>query len=256
MQEKRVQDVYSSYFRFNNQRTLSTELPSELSVTEADGCSIFVDKTRRYDNQIIIRDVCKTEDLEGHLQLFSDGCSPEVSIEPQANTDELQTWLSSRGFEPVYEQEFLELLASNYVASKEVSESISIERWDESHVDEFLALLKTSGLECTDEIWEKKRSHYCTETFRCYVAKLNNKPCAWATSFIENEYAILANAYTQENYRSNGCQTALLRVRIEDAIDLGIKVLLTDVMPSSTSCNNCKSVGFNSISIRSVWGKH
>ncbi|WP_407641485.1 GNAT family N-acetyltransferase [Alginatibacterium sediminis] len=132
---------------------------------------------------------------------------------------------------------------------------MKVERWSHDNVDEFLALLKTSGLECSDEIWEKKRSLYCTNTFRSYVAKINGKPCAWATSFIESECVILANAYTQERYRSKGCQTALLRARIEDAISLGIKLILTYVMPNSTSSKNCKSVGFSSVGVRSVWCK-
>ena len=255
MQDKRVKDIYSSYFHFNNERTLSTGLPSELCVVEAEGCSVFVDKTRKYDNQVIVHGACSTENLENYLKLYNHGYSPEISIEPQAITNELKTWLSNREFKPAYEHEFLELRASNYVASTDVPEAVSIERWGHNNVDDFLALLKTSGLECTDEIWEMKRSLYCTDTFRCYVAKINGKPCAWATSFIENDYAILANAYTQENYRAKGCQNALLRARIEDAISLGIQVLLTDVIPNSTSSKNCKSVGFSRVGIRSVWCK-
>lgn len=255
MQDKRVKDVYTSYFQFNNERTLSTDLASELFSVESEGCSVFVDKTRKYDNQIIINGVCSEESLESHLRLFKHGFSPEISIEPQAITDELKTWLSSREFVLTYEHEFLELRAVNYAPSKDVSERASVERWTHENADEFLALLKTSGLECTDEIWEKRRSLYCTDTFRCYVAKINGKPCAWATSFIENGYAILANAYTQESYRFKGAQTALLKARIEDAISLGIKVVLTDVMPSSTSSRNCKSVGFSRVGVRSVWCK-
>ena len=101
---------------------------------------------------------------------------------------------------------------------------------------------------------QKKRSLYCTETFRCYVATINGKPCAWATSFIENEYAILANAYTQGAYRRMAVKP-LLRARIEEAIGLGVKVILTDVMPNSISSKNCKSVGFTSSGTRSVWCK-
>ncbi|EKM29632.1 hypothetical protein VCHENC02_4569, partial [Vibrio harveyi] len=175
--------------------------------------------------------------------------------EPQAITNELKAWLSDRDYVPAYEHEFLELRAVNYVPLEEVSDEVTVERWTHENVDAFLTLLKTSGLECSDEIWEKKRSLYCTDKFRCYVAKINGQPCAWATSFIENEFAILANAYTQENYRSNGCQTALLRARILDAMSLGVQVLLADVMPSSTSSKNCKSVGFCSVGVRSVWCK-
>ncbi len=253
MQDKRVKDVYNSYFYFNNQRTLSTDLASELCSVEAEGCSVFVDKTRKYDNQIIIHGVCSTAVLEKQLKLFEDGCSPEICVEPQAKTKDLATWLSSHEFVPVYEHEFLELQVSNYVASGDVSNPVSVERWTHEDADKFLALLKTSGLECSDQIWKNKRSLYCTDTFRCYVAKMEGKPCAWATSFIHGEYAILANAYTQEGYRSKGCQTALQRARIEDAISLGIKLALTDVMPNSTSSSNCKSVGFRSVGVRSVW---
>ncbi|ASA57814.1 GNAT family N-acetyltransferase [Vibrio gazogenes] len=255
MQDKRVKDVYNSYFHFNNERTLSTDLASELFSAEVEGCSVFVDKTRKYDNQIIIHGMCSAENLENHLRLYKHGFSPEISIEPQAMTNELKAWLSSHEFVPAYEHEFLELRAANYVALADASEQVQVERWSNDHVDAFLALLKTSGLKCSDEIWEKKRSLYCTDTFRCYVATINGKPCAWATSFIEDEYVILANAYTQENYRSKGCQTALLKARIEDAISLGIKVILTDVMPDSTSSKNCKSVGFSRVGIRSVWCK-
>lgn len=255
MQDKRVKDVYSAYFHFNNERTLSTGLASELFAAETEGCSVFVDKTRKYDNQIIVHSVCGVESLENHLKLYKDGFSPEISIEPQAITNELKAWLSSREFVPAYEHEFLELRVVDNMAVANESDQVSVERWSHDNADEFLALLKTSGLECSDEIWEKKRSLYCTDTFRCYVAKINGKPCAWATSFIANEYAILANAYTQERYRAKGGQTALLRARIEDAISLGIKVVLTDVMPSSTSSKNCKSVGFSSVGVRSVWCK-
>ncbi|QUX96034.1 N-acetyltransferase [Marinomonas sp. CT5] len=255
MQDKKVKDVYNSYFQFNNERTLSTGLKSELFTVEAEGCSVFVDRTRKYDNQIVIYGVCSAENLESHLTLYKHGFSPEISIDLQAITNELKTWLSNHEFVSTYEHEFLELREANYVACAEQTGQLTVERWSHDNVDTFLTLLKTSGLECSEEIWKKKRSLYCTDTFRCYVVKINGEPCAWATSFIENEYAILANAYTQESYRSKGCQTALLRARIEEAFSLGAKVVLTDVMPKSTSSKNCKSVGFSRIGMRSVWCK-
>jgi len=196
----------------------------------------------------------KTEQLAKHLQRFSDGISPEISIEPQANTESLQDWLSSQGFAPIYQLEFLELRTADYIAAEQAPASISIERWQQDRADEFFALLKTSGLECSNEIWENKRTFYCTNRFRCFVAVMNGKPCAWATTFIDDKQAILANAYTQESHRSQGCQTALLRARIEDAIALGCERLLTDVLPNTTSRNNCTAVGFGSTGIRTVWG--
>ncbi|QIR05973.1 GNAT family N-acetyltransferase [Salinivibrio costicola] len=256
MQDKKVRDVYNTYFHFNNERTLSTDLDSELFSVESEGCSVFVDKTRKYDNQIIIHEFSSIETLDNHLSFYTRDLPPEISVEPQAITNELTTWLLNRAFMPEYEHEFLELKPDEYVACTDKSQQVSVEQWSHDNVDDFLALLKTSGLECSNEIWQKKRPLYCTDTFRCYVAKINGEPCAWATSYIEGEYVILANAYTQESYRSKGCQTALLRARIEDAISLGAKVVLTDVMPNSTSSRNCKSVGFRHVGVRSVWCKN
>lgn len=255
MQDIKVKETYRSYFYFNNERTLSTGVKSELFTVEEPECSIFVDKTRQYDNQVILHRACGSEKLERYLAMFGGGISPEIAIEPSAMTDELKNWLLNKAYSPVYDHEFLELKISDYSECEASGDHVLIERWEHERVDDFFALLQTSGVECSSDIWRMKRSLYCTDTFRCFVAKIGDKPCAWATSFIDDEYAVLANAYTQESHRSRGCQTALLRARIEDAISLGVKVLLTDTMPSSTSSNNCQSVGFHSVGVRSVWSK-
>jgi hypothetical protein len=255
MHNSKIKDVYHAYFRFNNKRTFSTDLPSELCITESASCSVFVDKTRRYDNQIIIHEMCNPEILQGYLNLYRTDYLPEISVDPVANSNELQSWLLSHGLVHIFEHEFLQLQISNFVALEKLPDSIVVERWGKNEADDFLALLKTSGVECPSETWSKKRALYCTDTFRCYVTKVNGEPCAWATSFIEGDHAILANAYTQKGYRTKGCQKALLGARIEDAISIGVKVLLTDVMANSISSKNCKSLGFSSVGIRNVWGK-
>ena len=212
MQVKAVKDVYDTYFYFNNERTLSTALASELMSIEDDGFTVYIDKTRKYDNQILIDGVCNFASLEADLKLFGDGISPEISIAPNALKTELKSWLSKHQFVPAFEHEFLELSAEDYVEkpspeplvtepSSDV-DKVTVERWTQDNADEFLALLKTSGLECSDQIWQQKRALYCTDTFRCYVAKIEGKPCAWATSFTNNEHAILANAYTCLLYTS------------------------------------------------------
>lgn len=71
MQDKRVQEVYNSYFIFNNERALSTDTPSELSVTDLTSYATYEDKTRRYDNQIIVRDICNLESLVSFLRCNS-----------------------------------------------------------------------------------------------------------------------------------------------------------------------------------------
>lgn len=255
MQNTRVKKTYHSYFRFNNQRTLSTHLPSELSVLELQEITFYIDSTRRYDNQVIIHDLCDLDKFESGLSQYDSKCSPEVCIEPAANSQELNQWLENQGFCHIYDHEFLQMFSEDFTPSDESANAVSVELWGAEKADDFLALLKTSGLTCSSDIWEQKRSLYCTETFRCFVASVNGKACAWATSFIDGDHAILANAYTQEDARGQGCQTALLNARAKDAIDLGVKVLLTDVMLGSISSKNCQSIGFSRSGLRAVWGK-
>ncbi|SBS26228.1 hypothetical protein MSP8887_00360 [Marinomonas spartinae] len=248
-----VKDAFTSYFRFNNERTLSTDLPSELSIIESDNVTAYVDKTRRYDNQIVIHDVCKIDKLEQILNLYSSEFSPEISLEPKAQNAEIHSFLQSKGFHQEFLHEFLYLLPKSGQSLPSHSNTINIERWEGDQVNDFLTLLKTSGLQCTAEVWQEKRHLYCTDTFRCFVASVDGVPCAWATTFIDGEVATLANAYTQEAFRGKGCQTALLHARIEDAVEQGASLLLTDVMPDSVSSRNCQTVGFVTDCVKEVW---
>ncbi|MBW3698461.1 GNAT family N-acetyltransferase [Vibrio sp. T187] len=253
MLNSQIKQAYQSYFAFNNQRTLSTSLPSELTITESEDVTLYKDKTRRYDNQVVIHSLIALNQLEECLLQYQSHWSPEICVEPAAKTDELATWLGDRGFQPSYQHEFLHLQAHDYASVPNTPQGVTIERWKADKADAFFELLQASGLVCPDDTWQQKRTFYCTEQFRCFVAKIDGKACAWATSYLISDHAILANAFTFEQARGQGCQTALLNARITDAIDLGARELLTDVMPNSVSSRNCHSVGFTSLGIRAVW---
>ena len=111
----------------------------------------------------------------------------------------------------------------------------TVERWGADRADDFLQLLMTSGVTCDPAVWSDRRRHYCTETFRAYVASIDGAPRAWATLFVSGKAGYLANAYTQENCRGLGCQTALLHARQLDAAALGVDWLMTDVEHGSSS---------------------
>lgn len=248
----RFNQAYNTYFRFNNARTLSTNENSKLNLIEAEGMTAYIDSTRRYDNQVIIHTEASLNTLSELLSRYSTETPPEISIEPDALTDSLTEYLRSQHYKPAFEHEFLSYSMPD-LALPVTPGSIAVEQYGVEKADAFLALLKTSGLACSDEIWQNKKHFYCSDTFRCYVASIDNEPCAWATLFIDGDVATLANAFTQEAYRGKGCQTALLHTRIVEAQKSGVKVLLTDVMPNSTSSKNCKAVGFATVTVRSVW---
>lgn len=253
MQDKRASDAYNTYFRFNNKRTLSTMLPSELSIIESLNLKAYIDKTRRYDNQILIHHHCDLAYLDSVYGLFDLDALPEIAIESGLETPELKQWLNERGYQPSHQHEFLSLNRFGLDLSHVSQSNVHVERWTEARADDFLALLKTSGLTCSDQVWKSKKSFYCTESFRVYVAYLDGIPCAWATSYLENNLAILGNAFTQEHARGKGCQTELLTTRVQDAIDLGAERVLTDVLSGSVSQKNCRRIGFQPDVVRQVW---
>lgn len=132
----------------------------------------------------------------------------------------LENWMSDNGFQREFDHQFLQLRSRDYHSS-DYHPVVRVERWTSTRADDFLALLKTSGLQCSDEIWQAKRHLYCSDAFRCFVAYQGDTPCAWATTYLDDDVATLANAFTQEAARGNGCQTALLHARIRDAIEHG-----------------------------------
>ena len=255
MQIKRARDAYSRYFRFNNKRSLSTMLPSELAIIESSGLLAYIDKTREFDNQILIYQSCDLDYLTSLYRLYGHDFQPEISIEAGLMNDDLKHWLDEKGYQPEYQHAFLSLNRSQAKLNHMKLNNVTVERWQENKADDFLALLKTSGVTCTDQIWKEKKSFYCTESFRTFIAYFHGEPCAWATSYVKNDVAILANAFTQESLRDRGCHLALLNARIEDALTLGTELILTDVIPESVSQKNCYSVGFNSDGTRQVWVK-
>lgn len=253
MDEKLARDAFTRYFRFNNERTLSTDVPSALRVIETDDYTAYLDSTRRYDNQVVVHGSCPEATLRSVLQLYPPENAPEISIERTTENEALEPFLRQQGFQPAYLHEFLYRAAKEPMPRSTEQHPVRVERWGSDRADDFLQLLKTSGLSCADSIWQSKRPLYCTDRFRCYVAFVENTPCAWATSFIDHQVATLANAYTQEAFRGQGCQTALLRARIEDAAALGVEWLLTDVLADTVSSKNCKAFGFRRRSVKAVW---
>lgn len=249
-----TQTAFENYFTFNNLRTLTSSEPCQLEIHRFENITAYVDPTRQFDNQVIIHNACTNEEAVEALVLYQNSFYPEVRIAPSAQSLKLGSFLSNSDFHYMYDIEFMQLSAEQYLSAAPQT-SIQIERWESNRVDEFRALLKTSGVQCSDEIWQAKREFYCSEQFRCFVAIIDNQPVAWATSFLDNSFAILANAYTQEAARNKGCHSALLHARINDAIALGANTLLTDVMPESVSAKNCAKAGFTVSQMDMVWVK-
>jgi GNAT superfamily N-acetyltransferase len=86
-----------------------------------------------------------------------------------------------------------------------------------------------------------------------YLARINGKPAAAATLFVEGGVAYLADAATTPAMRNQGLQTALLKRRVFDARVAGADVVFSGAVPFSTSHRNMERVGLRVQFVRSLW---
>ena len=173
---------------------------------------------------------------------------PQIEVSAEDMAADVAEALTLRGFGIDY--------AINYMVARPslVSTSnIRIERWGPDRVELFLELLQTSGVSRTPEIDAWRLQNYCTDTLRVFTAELDGQPRAWATCFVSHELGFFANAFTQPEFRGLGCQHALLSGRLADAHALGLKGLVTDVVPRTASQRNCERVGFRISKTQTIW---
>jgi GNAT superfamily N-acetyltransferase len=121
---------------------------------------------------------------------------------------------------------------------------IQIEKVDAENLDGFFEHLKSTGVKI-DAVVQPGVSHYYTSAeFENYFALLDGQLAASASIFLCEGIAWLSNATTLEPYRNRGCQSALLRRRIERAEQLACDTVFTDAVYGSTSHRNILRAGF------------
>lgn len=93
------------------------------------------------------------------------------------------------------------------------------------------------------DIWEMRKVHQCTDTFRAYGIEENGRLAAMATLYMGHWGAVIGNAFTREECRGRGYQHALLSARLRDAATHPVGAFV-DVEAGSTSHRNCLRTGF------------
>ena len=86
-----------------------------------------------------------------------------------------------------------------------------------------------------------------------YLARIDGKPAAAATLYVQERTAYLADAATDPSFRRRGLQTALLRRRMRDAGTAGADLLCSGADPFSTSHRNMERAGMRLQFVRAMW---
>lgn len=253
MTERKFENLEMKHTEFNAQRTLRTLKPSLFETQKFKGLMLLKDENIAFANQIFRVNQQSVNHLADALAIYNDiSMSPYLDINQADLSDDLKLHLQNMKFEIVETLNFLSAKCQNISIT---TPKIEVNRLQPSDADAFLALLQTSGMQCTGEIWQHKKHLYCSDIFRCYIAKIDGQPRALATTFIHKQYGLMANAFTQPDFQNRGCQTALLTARMQDAKQLGLKQLIVDVVPDTASERNCLKAGFEPLETRYIWQK-
>lgn len=253
MTSKKFENIEIKHTEFNAQRTLRTSNPSLFVASKLGQLMLLKDANVPFANQILRLNQQSILNLNDALEIYECmSMSPYLEVKHDDLTDDLKQHLHHLKFEIVETLNFLSIHCQDIHPA---TPQIKVKRLLPQDADMFLTLLKTSGMQCDDDIWQLKKHLYCTERFRCYIAKIDGHPRALATTFIEGQQGLLANAFTQAKFQNMGCQTALLTIRMQDAKNLGLTELIVDVVPNTASERNCLKLGFKPLETRYIWQK-
>lgn len=197
-----LEELICRYAAFNGARSLGTVEESEFRVVEKEGLLVLLDPARAGGmcNHVL----GFTTNHLAHLPMLAEeftlaGTGLQIDLDKRDSTPELERALADIGLAPCWHLNYL-----TRAPGRQDGNEIVVERWQEDRVDDFLSLLKTSGIDCSGEVWEKRRRHYCSEVFRTFVAMVQGVPRAWATCYRAGRFGYFANAYTQEAFRTMG----------------------------------------------------
>jgi GNAT superfamily N-acetyltransferase len=88
----------------------------------------------------------------------------------------------------------------------------------------------------------------------CYLAELDQIPCAVGLSLRVGDLCLVDGAATLPAFRGRGAQLALLSQRFRDARDAGCRLALTRTAEASASQRNLARAGMHVARITEVWG--
>ena len=255
---KSLLDAELKYAYFNARRT-SFGVPQDvIGLSWGRDLSHITDSSRSqseyYNRAVVHPSVSSVEEIVHQIPPTSRAV--ELLIPQQ--TKENFTCLLNAGFRPASSLCYLVAHPATVARSETIpAPELVVTELRRDQRDYFFDLLELSGASFPPDKRLATDRFYCTEEFRCFVAVDSaNQPVGWATMFVCDGIAFLANAYTLAAHRAKGVHSALLRVRLSLANQLQLSHAFTDVEPASQSHRNCERNGFRLLSVNNIWTRN
>ncbi len=231
-----------AYARFNAQRSLRARDP-ELVVRDVGELRVLTDPSRPRDetsNRVVGLTLARAGALDDALALFGE-VPRQVDVAVDRMDPRLCGALTERGLAPA--QALCWLWADPRAMDHGAVEGVEVRRLD-GDPDVFLDWIGASAPEPLSPLVRAKRArHYCTDTFRAYVASVDGEVAGRATTWCHEGAGVFANAYVHHSHRRRGVHRALFAARARDAAGLGLAWVVTDVLPETASHRNALRAG-------------
>ncbi|MEZ4335425.1 MAG: hypothetical protein R3B82_02260 [Sandaracinaceae bacterium] len=231
-----------AYARFNAERSLRARDP-ELLVHEVGGLQVLVDASRPKDetyNRIVGLTKERLDALDEALAWFV-AVPPQVDVAVDRMDPLVSGALTERGLAPA--QTLVWLWGEPASLAHAPVEGVEVRRLV-GEPERLLDLIGTTAPEPFSALVREKRApHYCTDTFRAYLATVDGADAGWATLWCHEGRGILGNAYVRGPFRRRGVHRALHAARARDAAAIGLEWVVVDVLPEGASHRNALRAG-------------
>lgn len=250
---RNIEKIEVELTRLNAARSL-VNIPRQLEVLPAGGTVLLRDRTdagSSYYNRIKgfgPEDLAELDTLLSHYP----EAAPCFDMTPHYMTEEVARALCEKGFIPAEQLAFLYVHPQAMV---EQSTGFQIERVTEETAEQYIEWIRKSagGLRVTRDMIARSREYFCREDFLNYMLSIYGKPASMGSLFLSGEDGYLANDYTFPEYRARGCQSALIKRRLTDAVARGVTTVYTDVEFGSASHANMERAGFRMAFLNTYW---
>ena len=194
--------------------------------------------------------------------------------------DELETFFKDRGTEvfhevsPLADQSLMAMLGDRGYRPIELTSVMYQELSEPSRNGDFDSQITTHVIDDSEaDLWAQTAAagwatvHESLEEFMLafgkiaartsnghpFIAELDGRPIAAGGFQIFDDVCILAGASTVPEFRRKGAQNALLRARLQFAIDRGCTLAMMCALPGSQSQKNAQKNGFDIAYTRTKW---
>lgn len=201
-----------------------------------------------------------TSDHLDEIEAFFKERGAEVFHEVSPMADQsLMTLLSERGYRPIELTSVLyqELDEGGLKALLETQPGLKTRIIDKSEADLWAEVAAEGWSTEHESLVEYIRAFgqiaARTQGGHPFLAELNGRPIAAGGFQIYDDVCILAGASTIADARRQGAQTALLRARLEFAVEQGCGFAMMCALPGSQSQKNAQKNGFHIAYTRTKW---